>query len=561
MGAGDGAGRHGCRTAALRVLSVIVLSVAVVGQGTSTPVHSATTTTAMPTNPANPFRTGHTLVIPHGGGDGLFPEDTMLAYERSTAMGGQVIDVDVRVSGDGVLIAFHDLTLPRTTNGTGRVDQIPYAELAELDAGYRFTLEGKQPYRGRNVRIPTLEAVLKQFPHMLVTLDVKDERAAVAKPICDLITRLGRTDDVYIGTDSTAQVEVFRSRCPSVRTSGTGADRRAMRAARAAGDTSFVARQEVSQPEYRSSDGRMRITPEYLAFAHSKGVAVLTWVVNRPQAMAALVAMGVDGIYTSRPDLLIKVMEETRRPSFASAGGAAKAATRSAGIPTSSLQLLVGIAADWTSSTAVLQRYARRGSGKTIGRWTPVGAPFPARLGPSGLAWGIGLHPTPAGGNTKREGDGRSPAGIFALSTAFGYSPAWATKTKLPYVTVAVQDLFVEDPESPSYNTHVRLDHVPSTDWERDQQMYQSDPAHRLEVLVDHNRTSPPIPGAGSAIFIHIWRGDGARATAGCTAVSDTDIEKLVSWLDPASKPVYALLPVSEYELQRKGWALPVRSL
>ena len=96
----------------------------------------------------------------------------MLAYERSTAMGGQVIDVDVRVSGDGVLIAFHDLTLQRTTNGTGRVDQIPYADLSKLDAGYDFTLGGKHPFRGKNVHIPTLESILKKFPHMLVTNDV-----------------------------------------------------------------------------------------------------------------------------------------------------------------------------------------------------------------------------------------------------------------------------------------------------------------------------------------------------------------------------------------------------
>ena len=73
--------------------------------------------------------------------------------------------------------------------------------------------------------------------------------------------------------------------------------------------------------------------------------------------------------------------------------------------------------------------------------------------------------------------------------------------------------------------------------------------------------TSPPTPGAGSAIFIHVWRGDGAKATAGCTSVSDADIESLVSWLDPATKPVYALLSADQYELHQKAWGLPVRSL
>ena len=544
-----------------RIVAVIASVVVALGLAATKDVHSLAASTSSPTNP---FRTGRTLVIPHGGGDGMFPEDSMLAYERSTAMGGQVIDVDVRVSGDGVLVAFHDLTLQRTTNGTGRVDQTPFAELGKLDAGYNFTLAGKHPFRGKNVRIPTLESILKTFPKMLVTLDVKDERASLAKPLCDLITGLGRSNDVYIGTDSTAQVEAFRTMCPAVRTSGTHADRKAMRAARNAGDTSFVTKQRVSQPEYRASDGTMRITPEYLAFAHSKGIAVLTWVVDNPADMATLVSMGVDGIYTRRPDLLVKVLKDAQQPAFSSA--VPKVVKTTAGVPASSRQLLVGVADGWSSSSAVLQRYAREGSGRKLGPWTPVGAPFPARLGPNGLAWGIGLHSVPTKAASaevllKREGDDRSPAGIFVLSAAFGYSPVWAKKTKLPYVTVGARDLFVEDPTSPFYNSHVRIDHAPTTDWERGQQMYQNDPAHRLEVLVDHNMTSPPTPGAGSAIFIHVWRGDGAKATAGCTSVSDADIESLVSWLDPATKPVYALLSADQYELHQKAWGLPVRSL
>lgn len=565
MGVRDGVGRR-----TLRIGAVALAVIAAFGAGTGGDVRAA----AKPVTPppartaielANPFRTGQTLVIPHGGGDGLFPENTMFAYERSTAMGGQVIDVDVRVSGDGVLIAFHDVTLERTTNGTGRVDRKPYAELAKLDAGYDFTLAGKHPYRGKNLRIPTLETVLKRFPSMLVTLDVKDERESLAKPLCELITGLGRADNVYIGTDSTAQVEIFRTACPAVRTSGTMADRRAMRAARDAADTSFVTKQRVSQPEYRASDGTMRITPEYLAFAHSKGIAVLTWVVDSPNDMATLIAMGVDGIYTRRPDVLVKVLQDAQRPSFASATPKRPTTTKptkptkdAVGVPASTRQLVIGVADDWTSSSATLQRYARKVSG---GPWVAVGAPFPARLGPNGLAWGIGKHATPKGGVTKREGDDRSPAGIFGLSTAFGYDASWAKKTKLPYITVGAQDLFVEDPASPFYNSHVRLEEPPATDWERDQQMYQTDPAHRLEVLVDHNRTSPPTPGAGSAIFIHIWRGGGSKATAGCTSVSDADIETLVSWLDPNAKAAYALLPADEYEARQKAWGLPKRTL
>ena len=225
-------------------------------------------------------------------------------------------------------------------------------------------------------------------------------------------------------------------------------------------------------------------------------------------------------------------------------------------VSSSSTQVVVGIAEDWQSTSATLQSYER-----VKGRWRSVGSRFTGRLGPNGLAWGRGLHPSSVtdapGAVAKREGDKRSPAGVFTLPTAFGYDPAWATRTRLPYVTVGPRDLFGEDPSSPDYNTHDRLDHDPATDEERKQQMYQTDPAHRLEVLVGHNVSPAPVPGAGSAIFIHSWRGQGARTTTGCTAVSDAAIDGLVRWLDPAAHPLYVLLPRAEYEARRHTWGLP----
>ena len=265
----------------------------------------------------NPFRTGRTLVIPHGGGDALFPENTLYAYENSIAMGGDVIDIDVQLSGDGVPIAFHDDTLQRTTNGTGLVTTKPYTELAKLDAGWQFLRGGRHPYRGKGLRIPTVEAILRRFPTTLVTLDLKDLRTVAVDPICEVITRLRRSADVYVGVDTTPQVERFRTECPTIRTSATDEERRAMRAARAAGDTRIVIHQIVSQPSYRGDDGTPRITPSFLAFSHSKGIAVFTWVVDDPKDMKALIDMGVDGIYTRRPDIMLQLLGRNKAESRA----------------------------------------------------------------------------------------------------------------------------------------------------------------------------------------------------------------------------------------------------
>jgi glycerophosphoryl diester phosphodiesterase len=260
----------------------------------------------------NPFRIGRTLVIPHSGGDGLFPENTLYAYEKSQALGGDVIDLDVFMAAGNVLIAMHDGTLDRTTNGTGRVSQTTYEAIAKLDAGWNFKKNGKFPFRNKGLRVPTIESVLKHFPNTPATLDLKDQRVQVVAPVCSLLRKLKRTSDVYVGVDTVEQVLAFRSQCPEVSTSGTDAERRAMRAARDTNDLSFTTRQLVGQPRYISDDGTKRITAEYLAFSHAKGIAVLTWVVDDPKHMAELINLGVDGIYTRRPDVLVRVLKDLK---------------------------------------------------------------------------------------------------------------------------------------------------------------------------------------------------------------------------------------------------------
>lgn len=231
-------------------------------------------------------------------------------------------------------------------------------------------------------------------------------------------------------------------------------------------------------------------------------------------------------------------------------------------VPKNTRQMIVGITDGWAGNRAQLQRFTRKS-----GAWKALDSkPIAAVLGPKGLAWGRGLNPVPtnaisaAGGagvkRIKREGDKRSPAGVFPLGKAYGYDPLWAARTKLEYVTVTPADLFIEDANSEFYNNQIRLDHPATSDWELSQQMEQTDPAHRLEVVVGHN-TPAPIRGAGSAILLHIWRQNGKKFTTGCTAMADGDIETIIRWLDPKAHPLYVLLPRSEYLARQVAWGLP----
>ena len=221
-------------------------------------------------------------------------------------------------------------------------------------------------------------------------------------------------------------------------------------------------------------------------------------------------------------------------------------------LPSSSSQCLVGIADDWNSSHATLQFYQKSG-----GRWVADGAPWKSRLGKSGLIWGSGLHPNPSGVATKKEGDMRSPAGVFSLGGVWGYDAGIKKHPKLFYRKVTSRDLWVEDPASPHYNRNLILDKEPASPWEKKQQMKQGDAAHALKLFIAHNAPPKVVPHAGSSIFFHIWRAGGSKPTAGCTTMEETKLRALIAKIDPTRRPLYVLLPKAEYEKFRGPWKLP----
>lgn len=227
-------------------------------------------------------------------------------------------------------------------------------------------------------------------------------------------------------------------------------------------------------------------------------------------------------------------------------------AARGFELPPASTQVVVGIAKDWNSSHVTVAAYERRD-----GAWVRALGPWPGRLGKNGLVWGKGIHPVPAGAATKREGDGRAPAGVFYVGGAWGYDHSIQKHPRLFYRQVTPRDLWVEDPQSPHYNRHLVLEREPSTAWEKKQQMRQGDYPHSLKLFIAHNAPPQVTPDAGSAIFFHIWRGGGAKPTAGCTTMEEPNLRRLISWVDPTRQPLYVLLPQSEYDARRKSWGLP----
>ncbi len=227
-------------------------------------------------------------------------------------------------------------------------------------------------------------------------------------------------------------------------------------------------------------------------------------------------------------------------------------------LPADCRQAVIGIANGWNDSQVTLSLVER----DARGNWQRVLGPIPGRLGRSGLVWGLGLHPLGKGAVTKKEGDGRSPAGVFRIGGLWT-----TTKTpvkhhrRLPEVKVGPADLWVSDPRFPKlYNRHLRLDHPAASAWEKREQMRQNDYPHSIKLLICHNWTDTPgrpVAGAGSSIFFHIWRNGGAAPTAGCTSMAEENLRALIARLDPALKPAYILLPRAEYARLRSAWKLP----
>jgi glycerophosphoryl diester phosphodiesterase len=247
------------------------------------------------------------MVFAHRGGAALAPENTMTAFDNGLALGADGIELDVRLSRDGVAVVLHDPTLDRTTDATGPVEDRTAAELAACDAGYRFERDGAFPYRGLGLGVPALRDVLERYRGTALIVELKAADARLARVVVDDIRATAAAGRVTIGSFQKGALDAVRACDPSIR---TGAD---MDEIRGGVDTSpspglrrqpaFVAFQV---PEVYA--GTRIVTPDFVARAHDAGVGVVVWTVDREDDIRRLLGWGVDGLITDRPDIAVPVV-------------------------------------------------------------------------------------------------------------------------------------------------------------------------------------------------------------------------------------------------------------
>jgi glycerophosphoryl diester phosphodiesterase len=249
-----------------------------------------------------------TLSIAHRGGAALAPENTLLAFRTAVDLWrADMIELDVHVTSDGEIVVAHDAALERTTDGEGAIAERTFAEIEGLDAGYRFTPDGvSYPFRGLGVRVPALRAVLAEVGVRL-NIDLKPSSPGVEDALAAALRRAGAVERVCVGSsdDGTAErlVRALPEACHFYPARALAATWGAVRSGAVPTETPYLV---LDMPLYLD-DARL-LDERLLGWARSAGRWINVWTVDDAGEMRRLVAEGVGGIMTDRPDVLRDVL-------------------------------------------------------------------------------------------------------------------------------------------------------------------------------------------------------------------------------------------------------------
>jgi glycerophosphoryl diester phosphodiesterase len=234
------------------------------------------------------------LAIVHRGGAAEAQENSAAAFQRAIDLGYTWVETDVRATADGVLLAFHDARLDRVTDRRGLVSELPYAEVARARIG------GTEP-------IPLLADLLADFPTVKFNVDAK--HASTLRPLVEVLTRAAALDRVCLGSFSDRRLHWLRAALgPRLCTSLGPRETAALKLASRGGPALRLPLTALCAQVPPRLGPLPVVDRRFVEHAHGIGLAVHVWTVDEPEAMDALLDLGVDGIMTDRPAVLREVM-------------------------------------------------------------------------------------------------------------------------------------------------------------------------------------------------------------------------------------------------------------
>jgi glycerophosphoryl diester phosphodiesterase len=251
-------------------------------------------------------------LVAHRGGARLAPENTLPAFDLAGRLGADAFELDVHLTADGEVVVFHDDETSRLTGAPGTLEERTLAEVRALDAGFGFTPDGGSsfPWRGRGVAPPTLRELLARHPGLRMNIEAKNPDPALGQALVRLVREAGAVDRVCLGSQHDEQGERIRALAPEAcHFLPESAATCHVMAARADAPTGCPSGWDVADLPFRMEGSDLvvvdRRTIEYL---HHQGLAVFAWTVDDERDMRRLLADGVDGVMTDRPDLLAAAM-------------------------------------------------------------------------------------------------------------------------------------------------------------------------------------------------------------------------------------------------------------
>ena len=249
------------------------------------------------------------LVFAHRGGCALGPENTIAAFDLGIAAGADGLEFDVHLSADGVPVVHHDDMLERTTSGTGPVAACTADELARVDAGCRFVGDGSFPFRGHGICVPTLADVLKRFADIPIIVEMKVDSRAMGEAVARVVRAAGAAERVCAAGYGAYSAAAARGALPEMASS---ACHREVTWALYRSWARFPVRRPpyggYQVPEFAS--GHRIVSPRFIRHAHDAGLKVDVWTVDEEADMKRLLAWGVDGLISNRPDLAVQVRND-----------------------------------------------------------------------------------------------------------------------------------------------------------------------------------------------------------------------------------------------------------
>jgi len=232
------------------------------------------------------------------------------------ALGADALELDIQTMHEGEIVVIHDVTVDRTTDGRGPVAGYTLEELRRLDAGYRFTPDGGRtyPFRGQGVTVPALREVFERFPDRRVNIDLKESTPERERRLWELIQEMGAEDRTLVASGELhAAIMRFRLLAGGrVATSASSPEVRNFVLALWYRGTGRLRPAYVALQVPETWRGIRVVSPRVVAAAHRLGLDVHVWTVDERAAMERLLAWGVDGLMSDRPDVLAEVLGRRR---------------------------------------------------------------------------------------------------------------------------------------------------------------------------------------------------------------------------------------------------------